>query len=162
MSINIGVPQDIQNKTAPHENHSVRQFIAFTAYGDPVPKARARTYSRNGKVRTVTPQQTVDYELSVKLAANQAMLYRRPFEGMIRVVIYIYVKIPARMKKQDRARALLGELHPITRPDIDNYIKTILDAMNETVINDDNQVTELVSYKRYSDRPRVDVEVYAI
>ncbi len=37
----------------------------------------------------------------------------------------------------------------VTKPDIDNLIKTVLDACNGHVWKDDNQITEITSSKRY-------------
>ncbi len=37
----------------------------------------------------------------------------------------------------------------VMKPDIDNLIKTVLDACNGHVWKDDNQITEITSSKRY-------------
>lgn len=39
----------------------------------------------------------------------------------------------------------------ISKPDIDNLIKTVLDTMNELVWHDDSQIVELHSSKMYSE-----------
>ena len=57
-------------------------------------------------------------------------------------------------RKKKKADALAGKLLPISRPDIDNYIKAVLDAANEIVVRDDSQVVALVSIKQYSETPK--------
>lgn len=43
--------------------------------------------------------------------------------------------------------------------DIDNYIKAVLDALNEIVWADDRQIVEIHAYKHKSARERVEIEV---
>lgn len=42
-------------------------------------------------------------------------------------------------------------LFPAVRPDLDNYAKSVLDAMNEIVFKDDGQVVKLTLMKVYAD-----------
>jgi Holliday junction resolvase RusA-like endonuclease len=49
-------------------------------------------------------------------------------------------------------------MRPLTRPDIDNYCKAPLDALNGIVWRDDSQVVELTVSKFYSSRPRLELE----
>lgn len=51
------------------------------------------------------------------------------------------------------------------RPDIDNYIKAILDSLNEIVWQDDGQVAELYASKKYETKecgPRIVVTVTSL
>ncbi|HDG6220165.1 TPA: RusA family crossover junction endodeoxyribonuclease, partial [Staphylococcus aureus] len=47
----------------------------------------------------------------------------------------------------------------VTKPDIDNLIKTVLDACNGHVWKDDNQITEITSSKRYGLEPKIIMRV---
>jgi Holliday junction resolvase RusA-like endonuclease len=51
-----------------------------------------------------------------------------------------------------------GLLRPTTRPDVDNFCKCGLDALNGIVWRDDSQVVELTVSKFYSSRPRLELE----
>ncbi|SUM32095.1 putative holliday junction resolvase, phage associated [Staphylococcus gallinarum] len=42
-----------------------------------------------------------------------------------------------------------------TKPDIDNLIKTVLDAANGHLWKDDNQIVEIQSFKKYADEPKI-------
>lgn len=48
-----------------------------------------------------------------------------------------------------------------TRPDIDNYIKSVLDAANGVLWNDDSQIVELLSKKVYG-APAIYIQVYKL
>lgn len=49
---------------------------------------------------------------------------------------------------------MIGKYKP-TKPDIDNLIKTVLDAANNHLWNDDNQIVEIASFKRYGEEPKI-------
>lgn len=48
------------------------------------------------------------------------------------------------------------------RPDIDNYIKAVLDCSNEILFKDDGQVAALSSQKLYSLNPRIEIEITSL
>jgi Holliday junction resolvase RusA-like endonuclease len=54
-----------------------------------------------------------------------------------------------------RLAALAGEIAPTARPDLDNYIKAALDAINTIVVTDDAQVVEIRARKQFSDQPKL-------
>jgi Holliday junction resolvase RusA-like endonuclease len=55
-----------------------------------------------------------------------------------------------------------GEIYPQVKPDLDNVMKAVLDALNGVVYADDSQVINLVATKRYSTDPRVEVYVHEV
>lgn len=61
-----------------------------------------------------------------------------------------------------RLAAESGDIRPITKPDADNYIKAIKDALKSVIWRDDSQVVDLHISKYYSDSPRITVEVTEI
>ena len=50
-----------------------------------------------------------------------------------------------------------GKIRPTKKPDVDNIVKTIMDAGNGVIWHDDKSVVEVVVCKWYSDNPRVEV-----
>lgn len=69
------------------------------------------------------------------------------------------MSIPKSKSKAWKQRALLGQEFPAVRPDIDNYVKAILDALNGIMFSDDGKIVELIAYKRYSDVARTEVSI---
>jgi Holliday junction resolvase RusA-like endonuclease len=53
---------------------------------------------------------------------------------------------------------LSGTFLPQVKPDADNLMKTV-DSLNEVVFRDDKQITDATISKRYSDRPRLRIEI---
>ena len=52
-----------------------------------------------------------------------------------------------------------GKILPAKKPDIDNVVKAVLDALNGVAYRDDTQVVELHVRKSYSEKPRVEVSI---
>lgn len=71
--------------------------------------------------------------------------------GEIRLKLIFGIVAPKTMTNSKLKTKLIQDdiLHPLTRPDIDNYIKPILDSLNKTIFVDDSQVYELTCKKKY-------------
>ena len=134
--------------------------VSFTVPGDPVPKARARAAIRRGRITHYTQAQTVAYEQAVASAAKQAMGRCVPISGPVSLSLRITCPIPASWSKK-RQEAAIGS-PKVSKPDIDNYIKCVMDGCNGVLWTDDSQVTELFRcIKVYGLAPGVLVEVFA-
>ena len=73
--------------------------------------------------------------------------------------IEVYKKMPKSFSKIKKQRAIAGEIRPLTRGDVDNYSKGILDALNGVVYPDDKQIVELTVKKFYSETDFVKVRI---
>ena len=118
--------------------------------GAPVAKARARF----GKGRAYTPAATRHFEHSLAWAAKAAMAGRKPFTGAVKIVARFELPIPTSWPVRKRADAIAGEVHPAAKPDLDNFVKAALDAINGIVIADDAQVVEVAAKKVYGASPK--------
>ena len=136
-------------ESQPHE--SVRIVCA----GPPVAKGRPRTTVKNGFVRVFTPASTRSYEQYLKGDAVAAMNGRPPFDCPLMLNILALLPIP-RSWSQKRQREAL---YVTTRPDIDNYVKSALDALNGIVFRDDSLVVDLFVLQRYDAKPRLEITV---
>ncbi|WP_338542774.1 RusA family crossover junction endodeoxyribonuclease [Paenibacillus tundrae] len=133
-------------------------MIAFTVYGEPVAQGRPRASTQGGFVRMYDPKKSKDYKDYVRLAAAEhapgALL-----EGPLGMVLTVYRSTPKSFSKKKAALAEFGEIRPISKPDVDNYLKGVKDALKGVIWKDDSQVVEVFAQKRYSARPRIEVKI---
>ena len=80
-------------------------------------------------------------------------------DGALEVEISFYRPVQKSLSKKERARRLSGEHRPTVKPDLDNYIKSTLDALNGILWTDDARIVDLHAHKYYSDRPRIEITV---
>ena len=136
--------------------------IRFMVPGKPVGKGRPRIGKVGRHARMFTPEKTVSYEGLVGWTAAQAMVGRAMVLGPVQVNLSIAMDVPASWSKVKQARALEGREFPTTKPDMDNVIKAIFDALNGVVWKDDVQVVALSTSKTYGAAPGVTVEVWEV
>ena len=136
----------------------------FVVPGLPKSKARARSRifqsKKTGKpfISTYTPAETQNEEAVLRTIADFAMQGCAPFEGALDLRVSIFMAIPQSWSQRKRADALAGRIRPTKKPDWDNVGK-LTDALNGIVWRDDSQISDAHVWKRFSDRPRVVIEV---
>jgi len=130
--------------------------IEFTIPGVPVPKGRPRGRMIGkgpmARVQIYTPPETQAAESNFLMRAKK---HRPPhmLDGPLRVDILFVVPAPASLHG-DRSRKW-----PEVRPDIDNYSKLVLDALNGIFWHDDGQVCASSVVKVYGHPPRTEVRI---
>ena len=130
--------------------------VTFTIIGKPCGKGRPRFSTAGGYARSYTPAKTVEYENLVKMEWERSGA--KKLEGVISAVIYAYFPIPKSVSKKKRA-ALNGTAYT-KKPDCDNIVKIILDALNGIAYDDDSQVASLRVKKLYdAEETKVVVEL---
>lgn len=144
------------------EDRGMLTNLAFVVPGEPQGKGRARVGKVGGHARMFTPAKTVAYEGLVALAAQSAIGAAVPFSGPLAVEIEAVHTVPASWSKKRRNDALCGDVHPTTKPDIDNIVKAIADGGNGVAWVDDKQIVRLATMKRYGETPGVWVRVAAL
>lgn len=136
--------------------------LNITIYSNPVPKARPRTVFKNGKIRTYTPQKTKVFENEIRSLALIAMREKKITEKPIMLKVNFGIPVPQSWSQVKKNKAFDNAIKPITRPDLDNYIKCILDGLNNVVFKDDSQVVEITASKNYMQIPKTDIFIKEI
>lgn len=131
--------------------------LSITIPGVPVPKGRPRLSTINGHARAFTPTKTRRYEDLIRLEGGRAMEGRELLAGPLVVEVRAFVPIPKSLSKAKRQAAIEGALRPTTRPDVDNYGKSV-DGLNGIAWTDDSQIVTLRVAKFYSERPRLELD----
>ena len=124
--------------------------------GPPVAKGRPRV-TRTGIA--YTPAKTRKYETHVRMAAQEAMGQGAPVEGPLHVAVHAYLPVPKSWSKKKTRAALNGDVKPTSRPDVDNYAKAALDALDGIVWGDDSQVVRLFVCKEYAETAQLIIGV---
>lgn len=129
----------------------------FEVPGKIIGKGRPRLNSYTGCV--YTPTRTKDYETLVEQYFLLKYPKFKPLEGRVKVEINAFFEIPKSTKKVDRELMLEHKINPTKKPDIDNIVKIILDAMNGIAFYDDTQITKLYVEKLYSLEETIKVKI---
>ena len=135
-------------------------YQKFIVNGAPRGKQRARTFynARMGKMQSITPEATKDYESLIRWSFTQAgCAYAGDKDIMLRIVA-VY-PIPKSFSKSKRQMAMDGWILPRVKPDVDNVAKAVLDALNGVCYADDKQVVQLIVSKEYGAEPRLEVSM---
>lgn len=132
-------------------------IINLTINGDPVGKGRPRVTNRGSFAHAYTPSKTKNYEKTIQNEFLSKYNYNDILHGPIKAEVNAYFPIPistSKRKKQD----MINNLDKHTKkPDIDNVIKSIFDALNNLAFEDDSNIISLTANKYYSECPRVEV-----
>ena len=128
--------------------------------GEPKGKARPR-FCHNGQV--YTPKQTTIYEQQIIVGYyKQCGNVKFDENSQLELFIKAYYKIPKSASKKKRIAMLCEEIRPTKKPDGDNILKTVADALNSVCYKDDKNIVKMSIEKFYSDMPRIDVVVQEV
>lgn len=119
--------------------------LSFTLPIPPVAKERARV-TRFG---SYTPARTKEFQNQVRMHAKKhapKVLFKTPLS----LQCDFYIAKPNRPKF----------IHAAVRPDIDNYLKAIMDSLNGIIWVDDSLIVMVTTAKYYTtDKPEIFISV---
>ncbi|MCL1789971.1 MAG: RusA family crossover junction endodeoxyribonuclease [Peptococcaceae bacterium] len=135
-------------------------MIRLEIAGIPVAQGRPRASVVAGHAHVYDPANARDYKRQVRYAAQQQLGDQKPLQGPLRLSVEFYRDIPRSWSRKRQLQANSGLLRPTSKPDLDNYVKAVKDALNGVCWLDDSQVVEYgPTGKFYSDKPRIVVTV---
>lgn len=143
---------------------SRERYFSFKVPGEVKGQGRPRATIRAGHATVYERAEDKSYKGLIQFHAVKAMEKEgiaavKPDGEGIYVYAFIYVAIPKSMSRAKRGKALNGDIRPQRKPDLDNVIKAVLDAMNGVVYRDDKEVTSVYLRREYSDMPHLEVTV---
>lgn len=132
----------------------------FEVYGRPVPKARPRV-TRSG--HTYTPKTTKDYEAKVREAYREKYgVEIFPDKTPLAMLVEFSYTPPKSWSRIKQKKAIDKELFPTSRPDVDNLLKGVEDALNGVAYKDDSQIVALTSRKIYGKEDKARIMIWSI
>ena len=129
----------------------------FNVPGKPIGKKRPA-----GATHRYKDNETKEFERTIGWAAKAGMKTKLITPQAVGLDIAIYVSPPKMWKADERRRALKGEIRPVTTPDTDNVLKTIMDGCSKVAYKDDRQVSEHTLRRTYSTEDSITVTVYKL
>ena len=120
--------------------------IKFTIPGDPVGKARPRATATGNFVRMYTPKKTTQYEELVRRCFAEAG--GKISSGPVRLSLSMYSQMPQSWSKKKLQE--LAYTGCEKKPDIDNVIKIIGDALNGVAYKDDSSIVSVTATKQWA------------
>lgn len=106
---------------------------------------------RMGKFGVYTPKATKDVEAEIRWYLKAAKPKPEKLTGPVSVHIVCTFEKPASAPK--------SRIWPTVKPDIDNLAKTVLDAANGILWNDDAQVIGCNTIKRYGPESSIEIAI---
>jgi Holliday junction resolvase RusA-like endonuclease len=138
-----------------------RVKIAFTVRIPPKAKSRHRTAGG----RAYTDKSQVSWEQAFGLFAYQELqkgggLFDKPLDEPVALVVHFVLPRPKRLcRKKDPE----GQVPHMSKPDLDNLVKSVMDSLNQISLwSDDKIVTQIWASKAYAEKegtPRIECEI---
>lgn len=137
-------------------------MIWFRYEGEAVGKGRPRVSRQGDVVRTYTPKKTRQFETAFRTefiarTSEPMPVYKK--DTQLEAIIDIGVSIPKSYTKKRQELCRQRKEAPTKKPDIDNIIKSILDALNGYAYEDDSQIVFIVADKHYAEEPYIEVKI---
>lgn len=107
-----------------------------------------------------TPDKTVFYEQLVR--AEFVIGGNKKLDGELVMKVKAFFAIPKSASHKKAALMECGVIRPTKKPDADNILKIVADALNKVAYDDDSQIVSASVEKYYSNQPRVEVEINEI
>lgn len=133
-------------------------MIKITIPIEPKPQSRPR-FTKTGRVYEL--KEMTDYKKAIALHCKQQYKGNLIADKPIGVIVRFYITPPKYVSKvKKNAQNVNNEVIRVAKkPDIDNFVKAIFDAMSGVVFKDDGVIAYQLSEKFYSNNPRTEIEI---
>ena len=136
-------------------------ILEYVVIGTPKPQARPKFFrNRAGYMGTYSPKTDwFNIVYSETLKQKEQLKNNQQLKGALGIDLYFYLPIPKSVSKKKRERMF----YVTKKPDIDNLVKAVLDAINYTNLwEDDSRIASLKAIKAYSDSPSCRIRIQEI
>lgn len=132
-------------------------MIKLTIPGEPCAQGRPRFSTAGGFVKAYDPGKSRNYKAFVKLIAMEEMKKQgwKYTERPLLIRVDAYLTLAKSRSKKFKADALAGREFPTKKPDADNLLKTVMDALSGVLYKDDKQIIDCGVRKYYAEEPKL-------
>lgn len=114
---------------------------------EPVPQGRARQRIVNGHVWTYTPKATADAKKAIQDALTKRPII--PFDPLVPLKLTVtFYRLKSRWLKRK-------ETMPVRKPDLDNFVALLSNALSGLAFADDAQLTTMIVKKRWTPQSKL-------
>lgn len=124
-------------------------------FNAPMGSPRPRFRNTGRFVQTYMPTSYTKHKAYI-----QGQMPKLNLESALKIELEFHFTPPKSWSKKKKTQAI-GQLK-VTKPDIDNLMKTVLDACNNYLWKDDNQIASINSSKRYGTEPKIIIRIEEI
>ncbi len=131
----------------------MKKIFSFQVYVKPVPASRPRVT----KFGTYNAKAYSDYKKMLTQFAKLAKTAPKSDKPLLMKCRFCF-EVPKSWSQVKKARAY----YHTSKPDLDNLVKALKDALNGVIYLDDSQICYLDAKKHYGERSCVKCEVYEL
>lgn len=141
--------------------HGVKYLLTpkkITTQLEPMAQSRPRFARRGRGVVAYEKKEMKAWRAECSKLIKEAFGSERLIECPLKIDVTFYIQPPKYIscKKKIREKLEAEEIFCSKKPDIDNYLKALLDSMTGIIFKDDGQVVECRAKKLYSSKPRIE------
>lgn len=145
-------------------------IVAFEVPGEPTAAKRPRFAHRGKFTKVYDPDTNVEWKRHIRDSflhtVPDDVLHDAPFPRGIPLAMSVEFRFSRKKshfgtgRNLNKLKASAPAFHTV-KPDVDNLLKLVKDALNGLVYADDSQVCRYdLAVKRYDDRPRTVIRIY--
>lgn len=82
-----------------------------------------------------------------------------PLRGPVEVFYSFYMPIPKGTSSMKKRQMIMGMLHHIKKPDVDNLAYILTNSLKGIIIEDDSQIVKIHMEKLYAEEPKIVIKV---
>lgn len=116
---------------------------SYSIKGNPIPWARAGVYQN--RFYDSQKNEKLLFSISLQSQHDEEPLFDKPMA----LIANFYMPIPQNKKNHK------NKFHS-SKPDLDNLLKFLLDAIKNVIIKDDRMINSITSSKKYDPEPRTE------
>ncbi len=122
----------------------------FLIWGVPVAQGRPKFYRKGNFVGVYDPVKSKNWKAEIK----RQVILQKPMlhDGAVGIKLHFALPMPKTLPKK--------VIYHTKKPDLDNLIKAVKDALNGICYKDDSQITQIFAKKKYCESPFVAINIF--
>ena len=124
----------------------------FEIFGNPVPLKRARISGGRGKYAMFDSQVDAKTAFKWKCLVQQKPGKKEILDGNIKAYLEFHYQTPKSWSKKKREK--MNGKFKNTKPDLDNLIKFVFDALEGTFFTNDSRIVDIHAFKVFSEEAK--------